>query len=214
MTCNFKFICPQTWWIVDVGFSQVSDRKNATQTQKKCQHLDYQATNIFYQSMKDSIFGEIMDMKSAQEIWIYLNEKYGAIFDDDDDDHKEKVHECVKHDHNLVIVEDCSTSWSSDDDDQSTTSSLDKINDDASSDANDDATPCTLDGDNDGSCSDDIATTSPSTTPHCFMSEGDTKVSNANVVHHDDSYDELVSRLVSMTISLENEKAKMMKLEK
>jgi hypothetical protein len=68
MTCNFKFICPQTWWIVDVGFSQVSDRKNATQMQKKCLHLDYQATNIFYQSMKDSIFGEIMDMKSAQEI--------------------------------------------------------------------------------------------------------------------------------------------------
>jgi hypothetical protein len=146
--------------------------------------------------MKDSIFGEFMDMKSAHEIWIYLNEKYGVVPNDDDDDHKEKVHECVEHDHNLVIVEDCSTSWSSDDDDRSTTSSLDKIDDDASSDANDDATPCTLDGDDDGSYSDDIATTSPSTTPHCFMLECDTKVSNANVVHHDDSYDELVSRLV------------------
>ena len=56
---------------------------------------------------------------------------------------KEEAHECVEHGHNLVIVEDCSTSWSSDDvDDRSTTSSLD----DASSDANDDATPCTLDG--------------------------------------------------------------------
>ena len=83
-----------------------------------------------------------------------------------------------------MIVEDCSTSWSSDDDDQSTTSLLDKI-DDASSDALDDPTPCTLDG-NDGSCSghDCDATTSPSTTPHCFMSQGDTKVSNANVVDH------------------------------
>ena len=51
-----------------------------------------------------------------------------------------------------MIVEDCSTSWSSDDDDQSTTSSLDKVDDDATSVASNDATPCTLDGD-DGSCS-------------------------------------------------------------
>ena len=29
--------------------------------------------------MKDNIFGEIMDMKSAHEIWVFLNEKYGAI---------------------------------------------------------------------------------------------------------------------------------------
>ena len=87
-----------------------------------------------------------------------------------EDEPKEKVHECVEHDHNLVIVEDCSTSWSSDNDDRSTTSSLDKVDDDDSSDANDDPTPCTLDGD--GSCSshDCDATTSPSTTPHCFMS--------------------------------------------
>ena len=91
------------------------------------------------------------------------------------------MHECVEHDHNLVIVEDCSTLWSSDDNDRSTTSSLDKIDDDASSDANDDATPCTLDGDDDGSCSDDIATTSSSTTSHCFMSQCDTKVQKANV---------------------------------
>ena len=61
-------------------------------------------------------------------------------------------HERVEHDHNLVIVDDCSTSWLSDDDDDATTKSLDKIDGDASSDAHDDATPCTLDGD-DGSCS-------------------------------------------------------------
>jgi hypothetical protein len=77
---------------------------------------------------------------------------------------------------------------------------------------NDDATPCTLDGNDDGSWSDDIATTSSSTTPHC-LSQGDTKVSNDNVVDHVDSYDELVSRLASMTMSLENEKAKTLKLE-
>ena len=45
------------------------------------------------------------------------------------------------------------------------------------------------------------------------MSQGDTKVSNANVVDHIDSYDELVSRLASMNIALENEMAKTSKLE-
>ena len=126
------------------------------------------------------------------------------------------MHECVEHNHNLVIAEDCSTSWSSDDDDdRSTTSSLDKVDNDAPSVASDDATPCTLDGD-DGSCSshdEDATTSSPTTSPHCFMSQGDTKVSNGNVVDHVESYDELVSRLASMTMSLENEKAKTMKLE-
>jgi hypothetical protein len=71
-----------------------------------------------------------------------------------------EAHEDVEHDYNLVIVEDCFTSWSSDDDDRSTTSSLNMIDDDAASDANDDATPCTLGGGGDGLCSDDIATTS------------------------------------------------------
>jgi hypothetical protein len=45
------------------------------------------------------------------------------------------------------------------------------------------------------------------------MSQGDTKVSNANMVDYVDSYDKLVSRLASMTMSLENEKVKTMKLE-
>jgi hypothetical protein len=202
------------WWIVDVGFSHAIERKDATQAQKKCLHLDCQATNIFFQSMDDSIFSEIMDLKSAHEIWDYLNEKYGAVSNDDDDEPMMEAHEDVEHDHNSVIVEDCSTSWSSDDDDRSTTSSLDMIDDDTTSDTNDDATPCTLGGDDDGSCSDDIATTNPSTTPHCFMSQGDTKVSNVNVVDHVDSYDELVNRLASTTMSLGDEKAKTLKLKK
>ena len=45
------------------------------------------------------------------------------------------------------------------------------------------------------------------------MSQGDTKVYNANVVDHVVSYDELVSRLASMAMSLENEKAKTLKFE-
>jgi hypothetical protein len=79
-------------------------------------------------NMDDSIFSEVMDLKSAHEVWIYLNEKYGAVSNDDDDEPKEEAHEDVEYDHNLVIVEDCSTSWSSDgDNDDATTRSLDKL---------------------------------------------------------------------------------------
>ena len=96
---------------------------------------------------------------------------------DDEDEPKKEAHECVEHDHDLVIVEDCFTSWSSDDD-VSTTSSLDKVVDDAPSDANDDSISSTLgdDDDDDDSCSGhnyDATTSSPSS-PHCFMSQDDT----------------------------------------
>ncbi|OQU92146.1 hypothetical protein SORBI_3001G299150 [Sorghum bicolor] len=116
MTCNFKFISPQIWWMVDVGLSHVLDEENLTQAQEKCLHLNYQATNIFYSSMKDNIFGEIMDIKSAHEIWSYLNEKYGAITKEDDVP-KVDAREDVENDHNMVVEEDCSTSWSSEDED-------------------------------------------------------------------------------------------------
>ena len=82
---------------------------------------------------------------TAREIWESIKCTFGdsSTWDDGkfkEDEPKKVVHEDVEHDHDLVIVEDCSTSWSSDDDDRSTTSSLDKIDDDASSDAHDDST--------------------------------------------------------------------------
>ena len=125
-----------------------------------------------------------------------------------------EAHEHVEHDHNLVIVEDCSTLWSSDDDERSTTSSLDKVEDDASSDANDDATPCTLDGDDDGSSSsyESDVSTSSSTTSHCDMTQSNTKVSNTNVIDLD-SYEELLDRFGSMIKALEKEMAKTKKLK-
>jgi hypothetical protein len=111
-------------------------------------------------------------------------------------------------------MEDCSTSWSSDDDDD-TTRSLDKIDDDATSDDKDDASPCTLDGDDDGSYlsyESDASISSP-TTSHCFMSHGDTMVSNANVIDLD-SYEELLDRYDCMIKALEKEMAKTKKLNK
>ena len=162
------------WWMVGVGFSYVLDEGNLTPTQEKCLDLDIQATNILFRSLHNCILGEIMDMKTAHEIWSYLNKKYGAASDDDDDfKAKEEVHEDGEHIHDMVVVEDCSTSWSSDDDDndddQSTTSSLDIIDGDDSSVINDDPTPSTL-VDKISSCMDDIYTSSSSPSSHCFMS--------------------------------------------
>ena len=77
MTCNFRFICPQMWWMVDVGFSHVLDERNLTQTQEKCLDRDIQATNILFRSLHDSILCEVMNMKNAHVIWSYLNETYG-----------------------------------------------------------------------------------------------------------------------------------------
>ena len=114
------------WWMVDVGFSHVLDEDNLTQAQEKWLGLDIQATNIMYRSLHDNIFGEIIDMKTAHEIWSYLNEKYGTVSDDDDEPKKE-AHECVEHDHNSMIVEDCSTSWLSDDDNDHITRSLTRL---------------------------------------------------------------------------------------
>ena len=161
--------------MVDVGFSHVLDEGNLTPTQEKCLDLDIEATNILFRSLHDCILGEIMDIKTSHEIWSYLNEKYGAASDYDDDfKAKQEVHEDGEHIHNMVVVEDCSTSWSSDDD-QSTTSSLDIIDGDDSSVANDDPTTSTL-VDQVGSCMDDISTSSSSPSSHCFMSHSDTKV--------------------------------------
>jgi hypothetical protein len=156
------------------------------------------------------VFYRVNSKGTAHEMWELIKHLYGdsSAWDDGkfkEEDHIEIEHEDVEHIHNTVIMEYCSTSWSSDDDDRSTTSSLDKVDDGSSSDGNDDSISNTLDDDDDDDCScpDDIATTSPSTTPHCFMSLGDT-----NVVGHSYSYDELVDRLASMNIALENEMAK------
>jgi hypothetical protein len=146
------------------------------------------------------MFDRVNHKGTAHVLWESIKHTFGdsSTWDDGkfekEDEPKEKAHEGVEHDHN-VIVEDCSISCSSDDDDHSTRS-LDKVDHDATSGAHNNSTTSTLDGD-DVTCS---GYTSPSPTPHCFMSLGDTKVSNANVVDHVDSYDELVSRLASMTI--------------
>jgi hypothetical protein len=208
MLDHFRALGPKFLWIVVVGFTHdLEENDNLTQVQEDCLTLNAQAQCYLTNALKDEIFGRVMSYTSAHGMWTALKQLYGdfSIWDDGKfkkDNHIEMVvHECVEHDHNMVVVEDCSTSWSSDDNDGHITSSFDKVDVDATSDANDDSTLSTLDSDDGSSCSglDDV-TTSPSTTPHCFMSQGDTKVSNDNVVDHVDSYDELVSRLANMTM--------------
>ena len=207
MSHYFHTIDVKLWWIISVGFYKPFDEntKDLTQEKEKCLHLEHQATNILYQWISDKVFKEIMYMETAHDIWTYLDGVYGRISSKD-----------VEHILNTVVVEDCSTSWSSDNDERHTTSSLDN-HDGAgsnSSDANDCSISTILDDYGDCSCSDDdIATTSPSITPHCFMSQGNTKVYNANVTNHSYSYDELVDRLASMNIDLEIEKDKTRNLE-
>jgi len=225
MIDHFRAKGPKFWWMVMNDISHVLDHRNLTKAQRACYELDAHAYCFIMDALTVEIFYRVDCKGTAHELWEAISCLYGdsSTCEDGkvkDDDPKEEEHECVEHDHNLVIVEDCSTLWSSDDDDddRSTTSSLDKMDGDALSDTNVDSTSITLgDGDDDdGSSSghDCVATTSPSTTPRCSMSQGDTKVSNANVVDHVDSYDELVSRRARMTMSLENEKAKTLKIKK
>ena len=206
MLDHFRAKGPKFWWIVSSGFTHVLDHRNLTKAQRVLYKLDAHACCFLMDALSFDLMKQVNYTGTAREIWESIKRTFGDSSTWDDGKFKENepkkvVHEDVEHDHNLVIVEDCSTSWSSDNDDRSTTSSLDKVDDDATSVANNDATPCILDGYDDGSCSDDIATTSSPTSPHCFMSQGDTKVSNDNVVDHVDSYDELVSRLASMTVT-------------
>ena len=212
MLDHFRAKGPKFWWVVTSGLTHVLDHRNVTKAQRVLYEFDAHACCFLMDALSFDLMKQVNIKGTAREIWESIKETFGdsSTWDDGkfkkEDEPKKEVHECVEHNHNLVIVEDCSTSWSSDDDDdRSTTSSLDKVDDDATSVASDDATPCTLDGD-DGSCSshgEDATTSSSTTSPHCFMSQGDTKASNDDVVDHVDSYDELVSRLASMTMYLE-----------
>jgi hypothetical protein len=176
MLDHFHAKGPKFWWVVTSGLTHVLDHKNLTKAQNVLFELDSDAYLFLMDALSFELFYKVNHKGTTHELWESIKHTFGdsSTWDDGkfkEDEPKVEACECVEHDHNFVIMEDCSTSWSSDDDDQSTTSSLDKIHDDASSDANNDATPCTLDGEDNGSCLDDIATTSSSTILHCFMSQ-------------------------------------------
>jgi hypothetical protein len=199
ISCNFKFISPQLWWIVDVGFSCAIDRKVATEAQKKCLYLDWQAINIFYRSIDLNIFKEIMKLKSAHEIWVFLNEKYEEDLKIVEDDKLHEMDDGIDGDlgnvepiDDIVDNDGCSTPRSSCDNEDATTS---KIDDNTTSDAHDDST-------------------SPSTSTHGHMDDSDMEVNdNVGVIDHSYTYDELVGILKGMTIIVENLETKVTNLE-
>ena len=151
--------------------------------------------------MDDSIFGEIMDLTSAHEIWFHLNKKYGMTSNNIDgeyekmEDHEKIVNDDVELIHDMRVVKECSISSSSDEIEISTTSSLENNDDYSCSVANDDST-------------------SPSTSPHCHMSNDDTKVKlDSDVVAHAYTYDELVDVVKGMSLYVEEIETKMTNLE-
>ena len=54
MQCNFKFISPQMWWMVDVGFSHVLDEDGLTRTWQ-CDYLTSRGKTILIDSCLSSI---------------------------------------------------------------------------------------------------------------------------------------------------------------
>jgi hypothetical protein len=215
MLDHFRASGPKVWWVVTSGLTNVLDDENLTQAQEVLYHLDADALVYLMEALSFDVFSKVNHKGTTHMLWESIKHTYGDASTWDDGKYKEDeakvmVHEDVEHDHNKVVVEDCSTSWSSEDDDHPTTSSLDKMDVDASSDASDDATSCTLD-DDDGYESDDSTTSSP-TSSHCSMSLGDNKVKIGNVVMDcDDPSFELVCKL---SRALEKEFAKTSKLEK
>ena len=108
---------PKAWWIIVVGFSHDAlDKDNLTQAQEDCSQLDDRALYYLMCALHDDVFRHVWDWESAHDMWMALKAFYGDSSTSDDgkfkeDDHKVEAHERVEHNHKLVIVEDCSTSW-------------------------------------------------------------------------------------------------------
>jgi hypothetical protein len=147
---------PKFWWVITSGLTHELDHKNLTKAQKVLFDLDTKAFLYLTDAMSLDMFDRVNHKGTAHVLWESIKHTFGdsSTWDDGkfekEDEPKEKAHKCVEHDHNTVVMEDCSTSRSSDDKDDHTTRSLDKIDDNATSDASDDSTSCTLDGEDDG----------------------------------------------------------------
>ena len=119
MIDHFRAKGPKFWWMVTSGITCVLDHKNLTNAQRACFELDAHAYCFIMDALSLKIFYRV-DCKGTGDLWEAINQLYGHSSTCDDgkvkeDGPKESVHEDVEHDHNLEIVEDCSTSWSSND---------------------------------------------------------------------------------------------------
>ncbi|OQU78981.1 hypothetical protein SORBI_3008G082250 [Sorghum bicolor] len=122
MLDHFRAKGPKFWWIVTNGLTHNLDHKNLTKAQKVLFELDCEAYFYLMKSLSFELFDRINSKGTAYEMWESIKHTFGDSSTWDDgkfkkEEPKVEIHEDVEHDHNKVVVEDCSTSWSSEDED-------------------------------------------------------------------------------------------------
>ncbi|OQU81320.1 hypothetical protein SORBI_3006G040550 [Sorghum bicolor] len=122
MLDHFRAKGPKFWWIVTNGLTHNLDHKFLTKAQKVLFELDYEAYCHLMKSLSFELFDRINSKGTAYEMWESIKHTFGDSSTWDDgkfkkEEPKVEIHEDVEHDHNKVVVEDCSTSWSSEDED-------------------------------------------------------------------------------------------------
>ncbi|OQU80340.1 hypothetical protein SORBI_3007G113533 [Sorghum bicolor] len=118
----FRAKGPKFWWIVTNGLTHNLDHKNLTKAEKVLFELDCEAYCYLMKSLSFELFDRINSKGTAYEMWESIKHTFGDSSTWDDgkfkkEEPKVEIHEDVEHDHNKVVVEDCSTSWSSEDED-------------------------------------------------------------------------------------------------
>ncbi|KAG0514483.1 hypothetical protein BDA96_10G195600 [Sorghum bicolor] len=122
MLDHFRAKGPKFWWIVTNGLTHNLDHKNLTKAEKVLFELDCEAYCYLMKSLSFELFDRINSEGTAYEMWESIKHTFGDSSTWDDgkfkkEEPKVEIHEDVEHDHNKVVVEDCSTSWSSEDED-------------------------------------------------------------------------------------------------
>ncbi|KAG0523227.1 hypothetical protein BDA96_07G105700, partial [Sorghum bicolor] len=122
MLDHFRAKGPKFWWIVTNGLTHNLDHKNLTKAQKVLFELDCEAYCYLMKSLSFELFDRINSKGTAYEMWESIKHTFGDSSTWDDgkfkkEEPKVEIHEDVEHNHNKVVVEDCSTSWSSEDED-------------------------------------------------------------------------------------------------
>ncbi|OQU92013.1 hypothetical protein SORBI_3001G275450 [Sorghum bicolor] len=122
MLDHFRAKGSKFWWIVTNGLTHNLDHKNLTKAQKVLFELDCEAYCYLMKSLSFELFDRINSKGTAYEMWESIKHTFGDSSTWDDgkfkkEEPKVEIHEVVEHDHNKVVVEDCSTSWSSEDED-------------------------------------------------------------------------------------------------
>ena len=110
MLDHFHTKGPMFWGIVTSGLTHVLNHRNLTKAQRVLYELDAHACCYLTDALSFDLMKMINYVGTAREIWESIKHTFGDSSTWDDgkfkkEEPKEEVHECVEHDHNLVIVE-------------------------------------------------------------------------------------------------------------